>query len=94
MTDILNIPSPNWMSDPDRNCAIPDQYDTPRSAGVFADQWHPSPIHERAATKLCRSCPVQTACLRYALDNPELEGVWGATTTAQRAALRGEAGAA
>lgn len=86
MSDILNIPSPEWMHHPDRNCAIPPQYDTPEAAGAFSDQWFTPAVQERAATKLCRGCPVQTACLTYALANPELEGVWGATTTAQRQA--------
>lgn len=90
MTDILNTPSLEWMHDPKRKCALPKQYDTPETAGAFADQWHPTPILERNATKLCRKCPVSTACLTYALDNPELEGVWGGTTTTQRATLRGE----
>ena len=90
--DIFNIASPAWMEDPRRKCAIPPQYDTPETIGAFADQWHPSPINERQATRLCRGCPkgVKTACLRYALDRPELEGVWGGTTTAARRLMRGE----
>lgn len=40
------------------------------------------------ARAVCESCPVYAACLRYALDDPELQGVWGATTTAERRAIR------
>ncbi len=40
------------------------------------------------ARAACETCPVHAACLRYALDDPELQGVWGATTTAERRAIR------
>lgn len=92
MSDILNISSPEWMSDDRRACAIPAEF-TPQEAGAIADQWHPTPILERAATRLCRPCPleIREQCLMFALDNPELEGVWGKTTTAQRQAMLNKA---
>lgn len=31
----------------------------------------------RAAKELCYSCPVQRACLEWALDNNEQDGIWG-----------------
>jgi WhiB family redox-sensing transcriptional regulator len=40
------------------------------------------------AKTVCRSCPVSTSCLRYALHAPETTGVWGGTTEEQRAAMR------
>jgi hypothetical protein len=44
------------------------------------------------AKALCTSCPIRTACAQYALDNPELRGVWGGTTAADRRQFRtGEA---
>lgn len=86
MNEILNISSPEWMCDPNRNCHIPAEF-SPQEARAIADQWLPTPILERAATRLCRGCPVVEKCLMYALDNPELEGVWGKTTTAQRQAM-------
>ncbi|MFI1734021.1 WhiB family transcriptional regulator [Streptomyces acidicola] len=36
------------------------------------------------AKGLCQECPIRTACAQYALDNPELKGVWGGTTAADR----------
>lgn len=36
------------------------------------------------ALRICRSCPVQLDCLRFALEHDDIKGVWGATTTAQR----------
>ncbi|MEU1458850.1 WhiB family transcriptional regulator [Streptomyces avermitilis] len=47
---------------------------------------------ERAeqAKAVCRTCPIATACLKWALANPQLttEGIWAATTPRQRTALR------
>lgn len=40
------------------------------------------------AARVCWSCPVKTTCLTYAYEHPELQGVWGATTTRQRNAMR------
>lgn len=42
------------------------------------------------AADLCRTCPLKTQCLAYALDHPkETEfGVWAATTPEQRRTLR------
>lgn len=43
---------------------------------------------EKEAKKLCGLCDLQAACLQYALDNPELEGIWGGTTPMDRNRLR------
>ncbi|MEV5785067.1 WhiB family transcriptional regulator [Streptomyces sp. NPDC052287] len=44
----------------------------------------------RQAKATCRTCPIATACLRWALTHPDLSrgGVWAATTAPERAALR------
>ena len=36
------------------------------------------------ATAVCRTCPVRKECAAYALPDPNLYGVWGASTEAQR----------
>lgn len=36
------------------------------------------------AKAVCATCPVWRACLEYALDRHEREGVWGGTTEKQR----------
>jgi WhiB family redox-sensing transcriptional regulator len=36
------------------------------------------------AKRICTTCPVQTECLEYALDNRIDHGVWGATSERQR----------
>lgn len=41
------------------------------------------------ARAVCRRCPVAAACLRFALDTRQADGVWGGTTEGERnAALR------
>ncbi|MFF1272533.1 WhiB family transcriptional regulator [Streptomyces marokkonensis] len=42
----------------------------------------------RAALALCRRCPVLSACRRWAVEHGEDNGIWGATTAAQRRAIR------
>ncbi len=43
---------------------------------------------EAVARALCRSCPVQAECLRYALRAGESHGIWGGMNELQRARLR------
>lgn len=74
-----------WMTHPGRNCATSPNAHR-ELVQVFADLWHP---HGNAdARRLCKGCPVQTACLAYAVARPELEGIWGGCTERQRAELR------
>ena len=40
------------------------------------------------ALALCSRCPVQAPCLATALDLGDVDGVWGATTAAERRAMR------
>ncbi|MER8223541.1 WhiB family transcriptional regulator [Streptomyces sp. NPDC094143] len=58
--------------------------------GFFPDDYHAGSPEVQAATALCRRCPLVRACLIWALDNPTLtyDGIWGATTPAQRKVLR------
>ena len=42
-----------------------------------------------AARRICATCPVRDDCLRYALTDPDLDGIWGGTTPRQRQRLRG-----
>lgn len=41
-----------------------------------------------AAREVCARCPITDECLRYALGDPDLEGVWAGTTWPQRHRLR------
>jgi WhiB family transcriptional regulator, redox-sensing transcriptional regulator len=40
------------------------------------------------ARAVCRRCAVLTACRDWALEHGEDDGIWGATTAAQRRAIR------
>ena len=40
------------------------------------------------ARQLCATCPFYTDCREFALDHPELTGVWGGTTQQDRQRLR------
>jgi WhiB family redox-sensing transcriptional regulator len=42
----------------------------------------------REAKAVCRACPVQAACLRYALERNEQHGVWGGATHRERREMR------
>ena len=40
------------------------------------------------ARQLCAECPVMALCASYAVENNEIEGMWGGTTPNQRRDLR------
>ncbi|GGW55048.1 hypothetical protein GCM10010503_35050 [Streptomyces lucensis JCM 4490] len=40
------------------------------------------------ALAVCRRCPVILPCRTWAIDHGEDDGIWGATTAAQRRAIR------
>ena len=41
-----------------------------------------------AAKEVCRSCPVQAACLRFAFETNQEAGIWGGTDEDERRRLR------
>lgn len=43
----------------------------------------------RLAVEICTGCPVRVECLQAALADPRTAGIWGGTTEADRAAIRG-----
>ena len=44
--------------------------------------------HINEAKAVCRGCPVVSDCLRVALADPTLVGVWGGTSESQRVEIR------
>jgi hypothetical protein len=48
----------------------------------FADEASTAMILQAKAG--CQACPVRERCLRLALDNGEMFGVWGGTTASER----------
>jgi WhiB family transcriptional regulator, redox-sensing transcriptional regulator len=45
-------------------------------------------IMTRMAKKVCSQCLVSDACLSYALDDPDIQGIWGGTTEGERRRMR------
>lgn len=41
---------------------------------------------------ICKSCPVQTECLEYAIENCERFGIWGGLSVRQRRQIRYQRG--
>lgn len=39
---------------------------------------------EQGAKKVCNACPYKFACLSFALERPDSQGIWGATTQTER----------
>ncbi len=57
--------------------------------------WFPGRGEDSEPAKVvCRGCLVRAECLAYALADRDLLGVWGATSDAQRKAMRKAARAA
>src|SRR5690349_8808076 len=55
------------------------------------DDWHPGERdrHEAAEAKaVCAGCEERVACLKWALDNDERFGIWGALDETERRKLR------
>ena len=53
------------------------------------DTWFPEVGgSNRYAIKVCRRCPVQAACLTWALDTGQEHGIWAGTTPRQRRNIR------
>lgn len=70
--------APDWMTDAQCTTTDPETFFTGPEGVSFAKA-------------VCRDCPVQTACLTYALDNEIDWGVWGGTTERERMKLRSAA---
>lgn len=55
---------------------------------VDPETFFPAPSEPAdTAISLCRTCPVQGACLAWALQAGDLHGVWGGTTARERRAM-------
>lgn len=63
------IESPEWHEDAE--CAKPQN--AKNIDNFFANK----PAQQYQAKKLCNSCPVRRQCVKWALDNKQLWGIWG-----------------
>jgi WhiB family redox-sensing transcriptional regulator len=69
---------------------IPEWFEHADCATVGGDVWFPEPERKTtaAAKAICRGCPSVAECLAYALADPSLVGIWGATTPGERRRMR------
>jgi WhiB family redox-sensing transcriptional regulator len=82
--DPIDLQRPDWYDQ--ANCRTapktvfyPKGKSGPRKLSAQAD-------HEQrhAIATYCNPCPVKAECLAYAMDRPEVFGVWGGTTPQER----------
>ena len=53
--------------------------------GLDAEMFYPeNEDHADFALSVCEQCEVRIACLNYALDNREHQGIWGGATARER----------
>ncbi|MFK0125554.1 WhiB family transcriptional regulator [Streptomyces nigra] len=52
------------------------------------DAWHADGVRGSGARALCAGCSYLEACRLFAVERPELWGVWGGTTRMERESLR------
>lgn len=72
---------------------LPDQSWKNKAAcvGMPAEFFYPenSTIISKEAKQLCwEACPVREECLKFAIEVPEMHGMWGGLTPKQRRPLR------
>lgn len=48
----------------------------------------PAVVQTAEAKAVCRTCPVQAACLEWALENGQDSGIWGGLSENERRALK------
>lgn len=78
-----------------------DDEESPVCAETFPDAFFPDePLegsllprrsvysHEREAKQICSGCEYRQACFLYALERPELIGIWGGSTEKDRSKIR------
>ena len=74
---------------------IPEWMSEAACAQIDSDPWFPEKGGStREVKKICAACPVQTQCLKYALDHDERFGVWGGMSERERRRLKRDGAAA
>ena len=71
----------DWRADAACRFCSPDLFFPAGTTG-------PAEHEVEAAKAVCSACPVQSACLLYALQTRQDFGIWGGTTQEERQALR------
>lgn len=45
-------------------------------------------IQTRQAKAICKGCELRQVCLEYAVEDPQIVGIWGGTSATERAQIR------
>lgn len=59
--------------------------------GLNPNTFHPTrtqPLVARQARQVCNGCPVIDDCAEYAINDPNLQGVWGGMSWIERTRIR------
>lgn len=77
----IDLDLPNWAKYGQAVCreVDPDLF--------FPARWE-DVAQTRQAKAICKTCPIQTPCLTYALERPDTLGIWGGTTFEDRRKMR------
>ena len=73
------------------NTTDPYFFDEPLCKYVDPEMWFNESNLSKAtklAIEICGTCKHEVACAAYAIVNPNITGVWGATTTTERKQIR------
>lgn len=66
-----------------------DWRDQANCLGMDADLFFPERgVNTNEAKEVCAGCSVREECLEYALDYPEIFGIWGGCSPVERKRLR------
>lgn len=79
------IPAPPAPKDPEA------WRESARCVDMDPDDFHPSRGEDAKATAakaICDACPVRVDCLEYAIERPDLEGIWGGVNARGRREIR------
>jgi WhiB family redox-sensing transcriptional regulator len=77
----MNVSRADWRDDAACLHTDPDLFFPVGTAG-------PALRRLDEAKRICRTCPVRTPCLTWALGQESASGVWGGTTEDERRAIR------
>lgn len=87
MEDTMRPSSTQWMSD--AVCRGTDtQVFFAHSEGDAQNNPNVRALADTAKKAFCTKCPVQEACLNYALATYQRDGIWGGMTEKERTSLR------
>jgi WhiB family redox-sensing transcriptional regulator len=73
---------------PDGASGLPRGFEDAACRPYPTPWWFADGPDDVEATLICMSCRVRRACLEYALEHPELVGIWAATTPQDRVEIR------